>query len=44
MSESLGVKKWAITHSHCTEPEQGQRLGTDGFLYYAMYYTDYTGI
>ena len=29
--------------SHCTGPGTGQGMGNDGFLYYAMYCTHYTG-
>ena len=29
--------------SHCTRPGTGWRMGNNGFLYYIMYYTHYTG-
>ena len=32
-----------MAHSHCTGPGQGQGPGNDGFLYYAIYCSHYTG-
>ena len=38
---NISVHVSLISHAHCTRPGQG--LGNDGFLYYAMYCTHYTG-
>ena len=32
-----------MAHSHCKIPGQGQGPGNDGFLYYAIYCSHYTG-
>ena len=32
-----------MAHSHCTGPGQGQGPGNDGFLYYPIYCSHYTG-
>ena len=40
---NIFILKQVMAHSHCTGPGPDQGPGNDGFLYYTMYCTHYTG-
>ena len=42
-SHCTGKEQGLMAHSHCTGPGPGQGPGNDGFLYYALYCSHYTG-